>query len=93
MANFGHLAIPFHVEYYDLDETYKDFVKILLTVHKRVYDMKHKMDIWFFQEEKNMKNISTKNTKVSAWKITQGGKCPGGICPRGVIVRGVFVRG
>ena len=44
----------------------KDFVKILLTVHKRVYDMKHKMDIWFFQEEKNMKNISTKNTKVSA---------------------------
>ena len=54
------------VEYYDLDETYKDFVKILLTVHKRVYDMKHKMDIWFFQEEKNMKNISTKNTKVSA---------------------------
>ena len=44
---------------------YKDFVKILLTVHKRVYDMKHKMDIWFFQEEKNMKNISTKN-KVSA---------------------------
>ena len=25
-----------------------------------------KMDIWFFQEEKNMKNISTKNTKVSA---------------------------
>ena len=33
---------------------------------KRVYDMKHKMDIWFFQEEKNMKNISTKNTKVSA---------------------------
>ena len=45
---------------------YKDFVKILLTVHKRVYDMKHKMDIWFFQEEKNMKNISTKNTKVSA---------------------------
>ena len=55
-----------NVEYYDLDETYKDFVKILLTVHKRVYDMKHKMDIWFFQEEKNMKNISTKNTKVSA---------------------------
>ena len=51
---------------YDLDETYKDFVKILLTVHKRVYDMKHKMDIWVFQEEKNMKNISTKNTKVSA---------------------------
>ena len=50
------------MEYYDLDETYKDFVKILLTVHKRVYDM----DIWFFQEEKNMKNISTKNTKVSA---------------------------
>ena len=48
------------------DETYKDFVKILLTVHKRVYDMKHKMDIWFFQEEKNMKNISAKNTKVSA---------------------------
>ena len=45
---------------------YKDFVKILLTVHKRVYDMKHKMDIWVFQEEKNMKNISTKNTKVSA---------------------------
>ena len=41
-------------------------LKILLTVHKRVYDMKHKMDIWFFQEEKNMKNISTKNTKVSA---------------------------
>ena len=61
------------LEYYDLDETYKDFVKILLTVHKRVYDMKHKMDIWFFQEEKNMKNISTKNTKVSAWKISQGG--------------------
>ena len=60
------ISIPFHVEYYDLDETYKDFVKILLTVHKRVYDMKHKMDIWFFQEEKNMKNISTKNTKVSA---------------------------
>ena len=28
------------MEYYDLDETYKDFVKILLTVHKRVYDMK-----------------------------------------------------
>ena len=54
------------MEYYDLDETYKDFVKILLTVHKRVYDMKHKMDIWFFQEEKNMKNINTKNTKVSA---------------------------
>ena len=45
---------------------HRDFVKILLTVHKRVYDMKHKMDIWFFQEEKNMKNISTKNTKVSA---------------------------
>ena len=67
----------------DLDETYKDFVKILLTVHKRVYDMKHKMDIWFFQEEKNMKNISTKNTKVSAWKISQGG----------VNVRGVFVLG
>ena len=55
-----------YMEYYDLDETYKDFVKILLTVHKRVYDMKHKMDIWFFEEEKNMKNISTKNTKVSA---------------------------
>ena len=53
--------------------------------------MKHKMDIWFFQEEKNMKNISTKNTKVSAQG--GGGKCPGGICPRGVIVRGVFVRG
>ena len=82
MANFGHLVAfkkavlgwhkaenmrrSVHVEYYDLDETYKDFVKILLTVHKRVYDMKHKMDIWFFQEEKNMKNISTKNTKVSA---------------------------
>ena len=92
------------MEYYDLDETYKDFVKILLTVHKRVYDMKHKMDIWFFQEEKNMKNISTKNTKVSAWKISQGGgvnvrgvfvlggNCPGGIYP-GVIVRGVIVRG
>ena len=73
MANFGHLVAfkkavfkKADVEYYDLDETYKDFVKILLTVHKRVYDMKHKMDIWFFQEEKNMKNISTKNTKVSA---------------------------
>ena len=61
-----HCIKRHHVEYYDLDETYKDFVKILLTVHKRVYDMKHKMDIWFFQEEKNMKNISTKNTKVSA---------------------------
>ena len=83
-AWISEISIPFHVEYYDLDETYKDFVKILLTVHKRVYDMKHKMDIWFFQEEKNMKNISTKNTKVSAWKISQGGgKCPGGICPRG----------
>ena len=62
-----------NVEYYDLDETYKDFVKILLTVHKRVYDMKHKMDIWFFQEEKNMKNISTKNTKVSLKNFSGGG--------------------
>ena len=69
------------MEYYDLDETYKDFVKILLTVHKRVYDMKHKMDIWFFQEEKNMKNISTKNTKCL--KNFSGG----------VNVQGVFVLG
>ena len=68
MANFGHLvAFKKAVLGWHKAENMRRSVLHMLMLWaspRRYCIMLH--NIWFFQEEKNMKNISTKNTKVSA---------------------------